>query len=485
MMRFLYLYLFLFSLSFLGKASEKYMSEPFSAKQNNLPDLLKSRSFANKSTLINELYFGDFSEGIKSTSYKLKLDSIIVSERSVVSGNLEKSYLHTCTFDTEGNRVVVNIFYWDTEKEKWRINDENYYLFDENKQLKQVEFQEYFLPTYRWYTRIDYEYENGMLKTESRYDKVDEIEFWDEIEQIEYIYNADNSLNTINSKEWDLFENDWVTNAYRTFDYDSIGNLVTETGFDYNAYDMIATRKFEIQYQYDENNNLSEIVKYAPGENEEVFEEQWMQVNTYNEYAELTGELFFIWDFDLKIWNNAEKNLYVTEAQGSTLFEESKHLWNEKNLEWVASSKTDYISEYNYFLDDIQNWDFLQVYVPAYSFNNVVCDRIEFASWENDEWLVLSANDYYFSEDTVVGIDDSEDLVISVYPNPVTNLLNIKTGNLSESVCTIRDLNGRVLTQTYFQNSTQINVSGFTSGIYLIELTSDNERIYIDKIIKK
>lgn len=485
MMRILFLSILLFSLPFSGKASEKYVSEPITAKQNNLPDLLKGRSFSIKSTLINELYFGDFSNSIKSASYELKLDSIIVSERSEVGGILEKSYLHTCAFDTEANRVVVKIFYWDTENEKWKINDENYYLFDENKRLKQVEFQEYFLPTYRWYTRIDYEYENGLLKTESRYDKVDEIEFWDEIEQIEYVYNADNSINIVNSKEWDIFESDWVTNAYRKFDYDSIGNLVTETGYDYNAYDMIATRKFEFNYRYDENNNLAETVKYGPGEDEEIFEEEWMQVNTYNEYAELTDEVFYNWDYDLKIWLNAEKRLYVNEVQGSKLFEESKHLWDDKNSTWVANSKTAYISENNYFSEDIQNWNFLQVYMPAYSFDNIVCDRIEFAGWENDEWLVLSTNDYYFSEDTVVGIEDSEGLEIRVYPNPVTNLLTIKTGSISESTCTIRDLNGRTLSQTYFQNSIQIDVSAYTSGIYLIELTSDNERIYINKIIKK
>jgi hypothetical protein len=485
MMRILYIFIFLISVPFLGKANEKLVSEPISTKQNMLPELLKGRSFISKTNLIHALYLGDSSVGTKSASYQLKLDSIIVSERSEVSGILEKSYLHTCTFDTDGNRVVVNIFYWDTENKKWKINDENYYLFDENKRLKQVEFQEYFLPTYRWYTRIDYEYENGLLKTESRYDKVDEIEFWDEIEQIEYVYNADNSIHIVNSKEWDLFESDWVTNAYSKFDYDSIGNLVTESGFDYNAYDMISTRKFEIQYRYDVNNNLAETVKYGPGEEEEIFEEEWMEVYTYNEYAELTDEVFYNWDYDLKIWLNAEKKLYINEAQGSTLFEESKHLWDEKKSDWVASSKTDYISEFNYLLDDIQNWNFLQVYMPAYSFNKVVCDKIEFAAWENDEWQVLSSNDYYFSEDTNVGIEDSKDLAISVYPNPVTNLLTITTGSISESTCTIRDLNGRVLTQTYFQNNTQIDMTGFTPGIYLIELTSDTDRIYINKIIKK
>ncbi len=484
MTRILFVSILLIFITFLGEANDLCFPDTLLIKKSDVSKLLKSRDYIGKTNFLNQPFSSDYYDVLKSSSNKLEFDSIVVSEWSEETEKVEKTHLYTCNFENDGKRVVVNIFYWDAAKNKWFISDENYYLFDENGRLKQVEFQEYFLPTYRWYTRIYYEYENGLLKSESRYDRVDEIEFWDEIEQIEYLYNNDNSLNVVNLKEWDIFENDWITNAYRKFAYDSIGNLTTETGFDYNFYDVESTKKFELQYSYDNNLNLIEIVKYGPGFGEGLFEEERKQENTYTEFSELSTEIFYNWDYDLKIWNADSKNVYSNETQGIQLFEESSYVWKDKEASWKGSNKVEYLSEYNYYSEDINNWEFLQVYMPAFSFDGMVCDKIENTIWENDQWLFSSAYNYYFSIGSVVGIETVENLEISIYPNPVVNVLSVKIDNLFETTCTIRDLNGRILSQTNFQNNTQVDVSYLKSGIYFIELFSENERIYVDKIIK-
>uniref|UniRef100_UPI003217CE26 T9SS type A sorting domain-containing protein n=1 Tax=uncultured Draconibacterium sp. TaxID=1573823 RepID=UPI003217CE26 len=484
MIRILLPLVLLFFIPFPGMANKLCVSDTILIKKNDLSVLLKSRNYLEKSDFINQLYPTDYRSSLKSYSNDLKLDSVVVSEWKEETEEFEKSYLYICDFENEGKSVVVKIYYWDTERIKWRINDENYYDFDANNRLKQVEFQNYFLPNYRLYTRVYYEYENGLLKTESHYDRVDEIEFWNEIEQVEYLYNADSSLNTVNVKEWDIFENDWITYAYTSFAYDSIGNLETETGFDYNFYDVESTKKFEVQYSYDDDNNLIEIVKYVPGAGEGVFEEEMKQENFYNASSELEAEIFYNWDFDLKIWLKDTRKLYVNEASGIKLFEESSYAWDEKNSSWEGSNKTEYLSEYNYFSEDIQNWEFMKIYLPAFSFNGVVCDKVEDTRWDIDTWINVSNTNYYFSKDTVVGIEYSGTREISLYPNPVVNALTIKTNILFETTCTVRDLNGRIISQTNFQNNAQIDMSYLKPGIYIVELYSENERIYVDKVIR-
>ncbi|MCY1723381.1 T9SS type A sorting domain-containing protein [Prolixibacteraceae bacterium Z1-6] len=484
MFRILLLFTFLTFLAFSGKATDIYQSDTILIKRNDLPALLKSQNYIGKTNFINQQNSHHYVSSLKSYSQNIELDSIVVSEWSEESGKIEKSYLYLCNFENEGKNVAVNIFYWDTEKIKWRINDENYYEFDENNRLKRVEFQEYYLPNYQWYTRIDYEYENGLLKFENRYDRIDEIEFWEEIEQYEYIYNDNNSLKVVHINKWDILENDWVTNAYREFAYDSIGYLTTETGFDYNFYDVESTKKYEVQYSYSDNNNLVEIVKYVPGWDKAIFEPERKQENFYNVSSELNTEIFYDWDYDLKIWLRDVKKLYFNEAQGPKIFEEISYSWNDLNLNWEGSNKIEYLSEYNYFSEDIQNWEFLQIYMPAFSFNGVVCDKIENTIWENDKWLFLSTTNYYFTEGVSVGIETEYDLDIRMYPNPVANMLTIRTNNLFETTCRICDLNGRIINQTNFQNDIQIDVSYLLSGIYLVELYSEDERIYVDKIIK-
>lgn len=66
---------------------------------------------------------------------------------------------------------------------------------------------------------------------------------------------------------------------------------------------------------------------------------------------------------------------------------------------------------------------------------------------------------------------------ISIYPNPTKDLLNVRTeGSGAISSVKIIDLNGReVLVKTFNGvNDAQINVSDLTSGMYLINITSEN-----------
>jgi hypothetical protein len=221
----------------------------------------------------------------------------------------------------------------------------------------------------------------------------------------------------------------------------------------------------------------------VPGLEEGIFEEERKQENIYDESLELQSEIFYDWDFDLKIWLNDAKMLYSNSAEGIRLFEESSYLWSNEKSEWEGNNKVEYFSEYNYFSEYIQNWKFMELYLPAFSFNGVVCDKIEYTNWENNEWAYSGTYNYYFSENPV-GIETLNKVEISFYPNPVLNFLTIKTKNLLETTCTIRDLNGRICSQNNFQTATQIDLSYLSPGIYFVEFYSERERIYVDKIIK-
>jgi hypothetical protein len=74
---------------------------------------------------------------------------------------------------------------------------------------------------------------------------------------------------------------------------------------------------------------------------------------------------------------------------------------------------------------------------------------------------------------------------ISVYPNPVSQLLNISL-NFNYHILTIKilDINGRILLNTKASDSIEsIDLSNFESGIYSIEIEAD-EKIVREKIIK-
>ena len=79
------------------------------------------------------------------------------------------------------------------------------------------------------------------------------------------------------------------------------------------------------------------------------------------------------------------------------------------------------------------------------------------------------------------GIDDNEDHVIRIYPNPFINEITINS-TLNGTV-TILDLSGKVVYQSATANQT-IQLDHLDSGIYILVLAS-NSKLYTQKIIKK
>ncbi len=98
----------------------------------------------------------------------------------------------------------------------------------------------------------------------------------------------------------------------------------------------------------------------------------------------------------------------------------------------------------------------------------------------------------YFTVSGIVGIDNpaSGNVVISIYPNPVKDILRIESGEtafggsqLTITNVEIIDLSGKQLISQQSPSS-QINVSNLVQGVYFIKIETDNG-VLIEKFIKE
>ncbi len=69
---------------------------------------------------------------------------------------------------------------------------------------------------------------------------------------------------------------------------------------------------------------------------------------------------------------------------------------------------------------------------------------------------------------------------LTIYPNPVQNVLNIKIDSPIESIQCI-DISGKT---TFFSVSNEIDVRNLPSGIYIVRITTKNQT-YVRKVVKK
>ena len=88
--------------------------------------------------------------------------------------------------------------------------------------------------------------------------------------------------------------------------------------------------------------------------------------------------------------------------------------------------------------------------------------------------------------ETDASIENFDKLGLNVFPNPVSDIVNITSPEANIEMVTITDLNGRTVKSINFNNvaETTIDASDLASGIYLMNITA-NGTVATQKIVKK
>jgi hypothetical protein len=82
---------------------------------------------------------------------------------------------------------------------------------------------------------------------------------------------------------------------------------------------------------------------------------------------------------------------------------------------------------------------------------------------------------------------NNQELAIELYPNPTSNFINIvNRADMAFEGVKIYDMNGRFVSEVLITNSNtlKIDLSGLSSGIYMLHAYNDQLNI-IKKVIKK
>lgn len=96
--------------------------------------------------------------------------------------------------------------------------------------------------------------------------------------------------------------------------------------------------------------------------------------------------------------------------------------------------------------------------------------------------LTTSAGDtLVFGTQKVLGINDITGKSFAVYPNPAKDVINIVGNGSKMKSASVYDLSGKMMVSE--TSNPQINVSSFKKGIYILQISSENETKKI-KIIK-
>ena len=90
-------------------------------------------------------------------------------------------------------------------------------------------------------------------------------------------------------------------------------------------------------------------------------------------------------------------------------------------------------------------------------------------------------------EGQTLSIENTTTQSLNIYPNPVENFINIESDiNLTGTIISVFDINGRrTLNYKKASSSNQIDVSGLSTGEYILRIVTSEGAIYTNKIIKR
>ena len=82
----------------------------------------------------------------------------------------------------------------------------------------------------------------------------------------------------------------------------------------------------------------------------------------------------------------------------------------------------------------------------------------------------------------ITSIKETHDYSILVYPNPASSVLMIQTDIQQPLQASLYDLNGKILNEIRFTESTEFNISNLSRSVYLLKIT--DQKKHIIKIVK-
>jgi hypothetical protein len=111
------------------------------------------------------------------------------------------------------------------------------------------------------------------------------------------------------------------------------------------------------------------------------------------------------------------------------------------------------------------------------------CSLTNVSPWIGVGTLGCSANIYNYldtlSNDSFINNDKYK---LTVFPNPSKNIVQLKSNSKIDKITLFDTLGKAILIQT--QNNNEIDLENLSKGVYLIEILTENEKIY-KKFIKE
>lgn len=388
----------------------------------------------------------------RANTYTEKLDSLIVANY----------YREIISYDERFNCKKVNIYNYDSIG-GWVLDKVYDYEFDSQDRLIST-------------TCTNLSNEQNSYRYTDEYD--------DQGRLVEEIF-------------WNPIEGTWVSYFKMTYEYNAQGNLSKGT---YSYIDE--NNEWVVEYYYEfnyENEDETQCLGYSWDGSTQNYVLDELDIYHYENQL-CTLEEYFLWDSEGSVWDPWFKIEYMYFDNGNlkeeTVFQFEIHEWgaeqepyNRTQFEYDNHSNNTLTKYYMYSEDWVQTRQDENEYDLNVPKTNVAGLSFRYGGYYNDKKLkereINSDGDveecvFYYSN-AGSGVTENAESLLSIWPNPVSETLNLK-GDMTQ--VQIYSIDGR-LVMSLDKGFETINVNALATGSYLLKATLNDGSVTTQKFLKK
>ncbi|WP_242083204.1 T9SS type A sorting domain-containing protein [Aestuariivivens sediminis] len=407
-------------------------------KFGKVPIIIKSKGFFENSMVTS-------SQEISSPSIiKYGLDYEIIQNWNETSNQLENHRKTEYTYDEKGKMTQYSVAHWDgiLWETGWKIE----YIYDDYfniiQEIESYWWEGQWLPDFK----NEYTYDLNGNPIEIRYYTWSEGQWvMPDKTKLEYTYDTSGSVTQCIQYDWD--GNQWIIDLKTEYSLDNNGNLTHYTNAHWDGGQWFNTMKME--FYYDSIGEFILSISY-----------EWVGSD---------------WDFDYK-------TEYTYDSNGNIIYHISYN-WDQFVNQWNIRGKLEYTYNNSYSFSDLILPNFYRNTEPLMLFSHMMTNVIMY-NWDINinDWAIIGAIDLSYSEMEILSVSEMNKDQLKVYPNPVSNILTVKSDSVPIDAVEIYSVLGKKIKAIYsdFENIHTVDLS---QGIYLIRIYSENRSI-VKKLIK-
>lgn len=303
--------------------------------------------------------------------------------------------------------------------------------------------------------RFNYEYDAAGIKISESEQKWDRsANAWKDYQKKTYTYNSDNKL-TESISEYHTADG-WINLSKKTPVYSADGIATKELCYYWNtANNEWDAATIKNTYTFDENGYVTEFL----AQHKEASAEEWNTFNekityTRNPAGQVTEELLQYFNKETGEWNNSFKYVYEYE---STEHKMTALVYKWTNNQWSEYNKT--ICSYDKD-GDLERADY-------------------YRSFDDSSLDAYCIYTYTTSSSGETGTAEIISEAITIYPNPATSYINIKTTPaFLRKTAYLYDTTGKLVNTVLIDNNiVRMDIASLSNGIYYIKIENQTNKI--------